>query len=349
MSGIIADHVSPSSGGQDAEVRCQPPANVRREVAAYDQRSRIGHWEGPRYRMTYWILGDGPPLILIPGIASTYRVYAMLLNRLGERFQTIQYAYPGEVEHDGARLQRIRHDHQVEDLIGLADHLGIERFHLLGISFGSTVAFGAMHRWPERVQRSAVQGAFARRRFTAAERIALALGRRIPGTAIRLPLRETVLTYNARMHFPAILEDRWWFYLEQNGQVSIPGLAHRATLVSRLDLRPILPQIRVPLLLVQGREDRIVTMRDFEELRQLMPSAESSLLPTVGHLPHLTHVELLERVLRAWLDPSANSACGSEVPSSRDRCPGSVPGTSVLPCSESGCPRESGETPGPID
>ena len=52
--------------------------------------------------MTYRTLGHGPPLFLIPGIASTYRVYALLLNRLAEHFRTILYDYPGEHADDAA-------------------------------------------------------------------------------------------------------------------------------------------------------------------------------------------------------------------------------------------------------
>src|SRR5204863_136051 len=80
------------------------PADVRAAVAAYDRDARVGVWEGPRYRMTYRVLGDGPPLILSPGIASTYRGYALTLNTLAPRFRTVLYDYPGEHRDDGARL-----------------------------------------------------------------------------------------------------------------------------------------------------------------------------------------------------------------------------------------------------
>src|SRR5262245_8056777 len=75
---------------------CPAPADFRAEVARYDAAAQVGRWDGPRYRMTYRIRGAGPPLVLVPGIASTYRVYALLLNRLGEHFRTILPEYPGE-------------------------------------------------------------------------------------------------------------------------------------------------------------------------------------------------------------------------------------------------------------
>ena len=233
-----------------------------------------------------------------------------MLNRLAERFRTIQYEYPGDRAGDGARLGRISHEHLVDDLFGLIDHLRLGRVFLAGISFGATVVLSALAREPRRFPRAVVQGAFAHRRFTAAERLALFLGRRIPGTAARLPLRERVLTYNSRLDFPRVIEDRWPFYLEQNGLTPIKALAHRTSLLTRLDLRPALDQITAELLLIQGREDRIVPHRYFEELKAALPRCESIVLPTVGHIPHLTHAEAMARLIGDWLLPCGESCIG---------------------------------------
>jgi pimeloyl-ACP methyl ester carboxylesterase len=302
---------APTAAATAAPTRCQPPANVQREVQKYDEAAEVRTWDGPRYRMTVRILGDGPPLFWLPGIAASYRVYALVLNRLGERFRTIQYSYPGDEPGDGARLRRIRHEDLVDDLFGLIDHLGIGRAFLAGISFGSTIALRAQHRESRRFPKTVLQGAFAHRRFTAAERLALVLGRTIPGQASRLPLRERVLAYNSKMDFPRVIEDRWPFYLEENGKTPIRALAHRTSLVARLDLRPILSAISGEVLLIQGREDRIVPERYFQELKVSLPRCESIVMPTVGHVPHLTHAEALSHVIREWLLPCHPEQCSN--------------------------------------
>lgn len=94
----------PATGTADHPVDrppCPAPADFRRELSQYDKNAETGTWNGPRYRMTYRVLGQGPPLVLVPGIASTYRTYALLLNRLADRFRTIVYDYPGEHPDDG--------------------------------------------------------------------------------------------------------------------------------------------------------------------------------------------------------------------------------------------------------
>jgi pimeloyl-ACP methyl ester carboxylesterase len=308
---------------------------IRKEVERYDQAATVAHWHGPRYRMTYRVSGDGPPLLWVPGIASTYRTYALVINRLAERFRTIQYEYPGDDPGDGARLGRISHDHLVDDLFGLIEHLGFGRVFLVGLSFGGTVVLKALLREPRRFPRTVVQGTFARRHSTLAERAALFLGRRLPGRVSRLPLREKILEYNSRLDFPRPIEDRWSFYVEQNGLTPIRALAHRTSMVARLDLRDRLPQIDSDLLLVQGREDRIVPHRYHEELKALLGRSESVVMPTVGHIPHLTHGESLARVIQEWLLPCNPEGCareghGGDCSSGREkRCPGVVPGDAL--------------------
>ena len=323
-SAAIEDRPSPP--------RCPPPARIEHEVRLYDAAAEVCEWHGSRYRMTYRVLGQGPTLIWLPGIASTYRVYALVLNRLAAKFRTIQYAYPGDEPGDGRALGRISHDHLVDDLLGLIDHLRLDSVFLAGISFGSTIALKALARQSQRFPRAVVQGAFAHRRFTPAERIALFLGRRFPGTAAGLPLRERVLTYNSKMEFPRVIEDRWPFYLEQNGLTPIRALAHRSSLLARLDLRPMLAKVDADLLLVQGREDRIVPHRHLEELKALLPRSESTIMPTVGHIPHLTHAESLAHLIGDWLLPCKPEVCaGAGQAGEAGGCPSS--GTEDCPLS----------------
>lgn len=125
-------------------------------------------------------------------------------------------------------------------------------------------------------------------------------------------MRETILAYNSKMDFPWIIEDRWPFYLEENGRTPIRALAHRCSLLARLDLRPSLHRINAEILLIQGREDRVVPHRYFEELKAALPRSESVIMPTVGHIPHITHTEPLARLIADWLLPCDPAHCTRE-------------------------------------
>lgn len=288
---------------------CPAPADFREAAAEFDRECQVRQWDGPRYRMTYRVRGEGPPLIVCPGIAATYRGYALMLNLLASRFQTVIYDYPGDQPKDGARLGSLKHDDYVDDLFGLIEHLNFGRTFLFGPSFGSTIVLKALHREPRRFPKAAVQGAFAHRPLAPAERIALRFGRWLPGTASRLPFRNRVLSWNNQMHFPDIIADRWHYYVEQNGLTPIAPMAARLDLLGRLDLRPLLPQIPVEVLVMQGNEDRIVRRSHYEELVAGLPKAVGAIMPMVGHQPHYTHAEGMASALNEFFLPCAPGGC----------------------------------------
>ncbi|MBX6312638.1 MAG: alpha/beta hydrolase [Isosphaeraceae bacterium] len=300
----LHERSAPIAGGSGPppEAPAAVPADFGAEVAAYDRAATVGVWEGPRYRMTYRVLGQGPPLVLVPGIAATYRVFALLLNRLAEHFQTVIYSYPGDYPDDGARLDRITHSYLVADLFGLLDHLGLGPVFLFGPSFGSTITLRALDRAPERCPAAVLQGGFARRRFRLGERLALLFGRRFAGrTLSRVPLHDAVLVRRQRIEFPAALADRWDHFVRENGLTPMAALAHRLDLVSQLDLRPLLPAIRAEVLLLQGDQDRLVPRPHYDELLAGLPHARGMILPGIGHLPHYTHPEELARWIADFL------------------------------------------------
>ena len=267
------------------------PADLRAEVANYDRFAAVSTWDGPRYRLKYRVLGDGPSLVLVPGIASTYRGYAILLNRLSERFETVLYDYPGENRGDGARLSKIGHEDLADDLLGLIDHLGLVDPVPIGVSFGSTVTLRALHRAPTVFSKGVTQGGFAFRGFRIEERLALRLGRLFPGTVGRLPFRGPVLAANSRGEFRDEIADRWPLYLEENALTPIASMAHRVSLLGQLDLRPMLPAIPAEVLLIHGDRDRIVPRIAFDVLASSLPHGRPVLMAGVGHQPHYTHAE----------------------------------------------------------
>lgn len=294
---------------------CPAPANFAREVDRYEREAKTLEWQGPRYRMRIRVLGEGPPLVLVPGIASTYRGYALLLNLLSGRFKTIVYDYPGDHKDDSAVLRKIGHADLVDDFFGMLDFLNIGRVFPVGISFGSTIGLSALAREPRRFPKAAFQGAFARRELTGPERWALALGRRLPGPTGNLPLRETIMKWNHGLEFPAVIADRWPLYLAENARTPIASLAHRVDLVGGIDLRPVLPKIATETLLIHGKEDRVVPFRYFEELIASLPSATPLNPPCVGHQTHYTHPEMMAAAIEQFLLPCAPEGCPNEKPS----------------------------------
>ena len=88
-----------------------------------------------RYRRT----GQGPAVVLLHGFLCGPAYWRGIEGALCDRFEVIVPTLPGFADHAAApALDRIAHF--VDYLLGLMDHAGVERFHLLGHSMGGMIA-----------------------------------------------------------------------------------------------------------------------------------------------------------------------------------------------------------------
>jgi pimeloyl-ACP methyl ester carboxylesterase len=270
--------------------------------ARYEREAVHGICDTGRYRMPYYSWGEGPPLLFIHGLGDSSRSFLMPMARLSAHFRCIAYDQPCGVA-DGARLATYTHAQLVSDLWSLLGHLGIEQSYLLASSFGGTIALQALRQQPRRLPRAVLQGGLAHRPLRRAELLVAHLARLLPGRLAWVPGRGRLL----RLINQGLFDDRppevWEYFLECSGQPRIRAVAWQALLLHRLDLRPILPDVRQPILLVCGDRDRVVPPAYEEVLLQGLPNAGRAVLEGSGHVPSYTHPEVLAEVVRQFFTP----------------------------------------------
>ena len=109
--------------------------------------------EGDNVRLNYldWG-GDGPPLILIHGIANSPHIFDELAPLLRDRFHVVAYARRG---HGQSEAPAGSYDSKVlvSDLVHLLDNLHIERANFLGWSMGGNEVTEFAGLYPERVDK----------------------------------------------------------------------------------------------------------------------------------------------------------------------------------------------------
>ncbi len=284
------------------------PECARRLILAECQQhlraeARIGVADTGRYSCRYIAWGRGPAIVFIPGMASTAESFVMLMARLRSRFCCIAYDLPDGVN-DGANLSRYQHADLVDDLGALLDHLHIDRCTVHGFSFGSTIALAAAHRYPSRFTRLVLQSGFAHRRLSRMEVLTASFGRFLPGRLDHVPLMRTIIEKNHREPFLAREPEVWDDFLARQCAVPIRTFAYRALMVHRTDLRPILPTIQIPTLVVCGDRDPLVGQASEMELLTGLKHVARAEIEECGHQAHLTHPEVLAEVLQQFLSHS---------------------------------------------
>ncbi|MGH9748316.1 MAG: alpha/beta fold hydrolase [Candidatus Polarisedimenticolia bacterium] len=101
--------------------------------------------------LNYRQAGEGPDLVLVHGLGANHAFWRLdVLLPLARRFRVTVYDLRGH-GYSGMPSSGYTSADLAGDLVGLLDHLGIERAPVAGHSFGGVVALHAALRNPERV------------------------------------------------------------------------------------------------------------------------------------------------------------------------------------------------------
>ena len=280
----------------------ESPLTPSKALERYRREARQGICDTGRYRCPYYVWGEGPPLVFIHGLCDDSLSFVMPIALLSAHFRCVAYNLPSG-RGDGAHLGTYRHTDLVADLFALLDHLQLERTDLFASSFGSTIALAALHQHPERLPRAVLQGGFARRPLAWAEIALASWARWWPGPMRRLPLRREILHRSQHGPFCQCPPEAWEYFLQRSGAPPMAAVAHRALVLNKLDLRPLLPSIQQPILLICGDQDPLVDRTCEQVLMTGLPHAARAEITGCGHMPMFTHPEVLAELIYRFLAP----------------------------------------------
>jgi 3-oxoadipate enol-lactonase len=265
-------------------------------------RTRLG-------RLFYEERGDkrrpgDPAIVLLHGLLFDGGMWREQLEPLAALGRVVVFDGPGHGKSEPP--PRFTLEEHADALFDAFGELGIERAVLVGLSWGGMVSMRLARQHPSQVAglvlmaTSADPEALAKRvRY----RGLIAMHRRV-GTPRGLfdrqiaPLMFSDRTLRER---PALLEAA----LRQTNGFEREGLARAclAVVVHRTSIAAALPGLRVPTLVITGREDRSTPPACAEAIARAIPGARLVLLDGVGHMsaleaPAAVNAELVPFVRR---------------------------------------------------
>lgn len=236
-------------------------------------------------RLAYTVLGSGPPLVWIPGWINHLEVmwerepYRRFFRRLASHHTVVLYDKHGVGLSDRDRTE-FTLDADIADLRTILDELSLPRATLVGNSQAGAVAIEFAAEDPDRVDRLILHGAWAFRRDAypeTAHEAVLGLIRGHWGLATELFTDLFVPDADA--------ESRAWFARFQRECASAETALGMLQLCYDLDVRPALPQVRAPTLVLHREGDRIVRRSLGREIASGIPDARLVKLPGTAHFP----------------------------------------------------------------
>ncbi|MDX6355149.1 MAG: 3-oxoadipate enol-lactonase / 4-carboxymuconolactone decarboxylase [Streptomyces sp.] len=235
---------------------------------------------------------DGDPvLILGTSLGTSSAAWDALVPALARRRRVVRWDLPG---HGGSPASLIGEGATVADLaglvLGLADHLGVQRFDYAGISLGGAVGLYLAVHHPERVGLLAVVCSSARFGEPSGwrDRAELARAKGVEAVAGGAPGRWFTAGFVGTPVAEAALRDL--------RATDSAGYAACCDAISTYDLRPELTRITAPTLVVAGREDSATPPA---HARELTDGIDGSTLVELAGAAHLAAIERPAAVLAA--------------------------------------------------
>lgn len=246
------------------------------------------------YAARYQVWGYGKPLVLVPGLAGGVRLVTPLAEQLAQRgFHVIAYELRGEDDCFALR-QRFGLTELVDDLHELMSELYLEQPLVLGVSFGGQIALSYAARYPSRLAGVIAQGVNVRFERSLLRQVAGQVLSRFP-----LPSDSPFINQFFNLLFGGRPASRLLaeFVTRASWQTDQSIIAHRFRLAEKADMRPLLEKLRLPLLLVRGLRDLLISDDGWEEMTSRLPHAIAKELPDAGHLAFVTHTEALAQLV----------------------------------------------------
>jgi pimeloyl-ACP methyl ester carboxylesterase len=173
-------------------------------------------------------------------------------------------------------------------------------FTLIGLSLGGYLAFEIIRKQLQRLERlvlmdtTAVADHPARRAGRVADMAKVREGG-IEALIPELPARWMHPEHAQRVELTSLMS-AMACSIGARGQLN-----QQTAMLARPDSHADLERVRVPTLLVCGREDPVTPVHDHEAMAARVPGAQLEIIENCGHLSTIEQPEIVNRVLRNWL------------------------------------------------
>ena len=247
--------------------------------------------------------GTGVPLVMIGGLTATVEVWGDLRRLLAARHRVIMPDNRGSGRTRLAQDDGDRSPHRLAgDVLALADALKLDRFHLLGGSFGGMIAqeFALAH--PQRLRSLVI----ACSHFGGKDKVTSPAGimqTRVRGAAPDATEKERQAALETIFHPETVRLRPEVVRRYDENKLRFPHskeeIGRREKGIAAFDASERLRSLRAPTLVIHGSHDVLVPTGNAPLLAQRIPGAELVIVEGAGH--HF-YSEQPEASARAILD-----------------------------------------------
>jgi 3-oxoadipate enol-lactonase len=262
----------------------------------FPQRIKRGDAE-----IAYWLMGDGPPVVLLHPFPANHEFWLPVAEVLAARYRVILPDLRGHGE-SGIGEGPATMEKHAADIAHVMDDAEVGRAPLIGVSIGGYVLFEFWRRYRGRVAALGLCNTKAPADSAEARAGRLQAANDVFERGVE-PFFESMIPRLLGKTTRETRPDRVDDALRMMRKMSPEDVAQvQRGMAERPDSVETLRTINVPALLVTGDEDILTGVNEGELMRQHISGSQLKVIPKAGHYSPWEQPEEAARLLRQFLD-----------------------------------------------
>jgi 3-oxoadipate enol-lactonase len=227
--------------------------------------------------------GEGEPLVCIQGLGVDLRGWVLQVPEWSKQYRVVTFS-----NRDVGQSSTAQADYETSDMatdtFALADHLGLDSFHLIGLSLGGAIAQQVALAAPERVKTVTLAVTYGGTGAYGSVR-----GRTLGALMRGLSDEERVDFLLMMCYTEAFFEDGDRAEFLRTAMLSYPhkqsaeAFARQAAAGGRHDVRDRLHELSMPVHVIGAERDMMIPVWKSQELARLIPGAKLTVIEGAGH------------------------------------------------------------------
>ena len=259
-------------------------------------------------RLYYEVHGEGEPLVMAMGLGGDLVAWARQIPEFAERYRVIAIE-----NRDVGRSSYANAPYDIEDMaddtLAVLDEVGVDDFHLLGLSMGGAICQQVALRAPERVRTLTLCVTWGGSGPYGEEHS------RLLAEQYRRMSREEQVDYlmlaGMTEDFYANADSVAWLrrmILSNPNPQETEGFVRQLDACGRHDVRDRLDELSMPVHVVGAEHDVMVPPWKSTELAELIPGAKLTMLERAAHLVNIEGAERFNAAVLEFLAQHAEAA-----------------------------------------
>ena len=260
-------------------------------------QTRMEHSLKEEGEFTYIDVGDGPPLIFLHGLFGALSNFEGPIAYFSKKYRVVMPMLPLYT----LPMLNTNVPALADFLDRFVRHKGFSEINLLGNSLGGHVALVYCTKHAERIRTLILTGSSGLYEN--------AFGGGFPRREDKEFLRSRIaLTFHDPKHVTdALVEECYQTVNDKAKLIRILSLAKSAI---RHNMAKDLPNLKMPVCLIWGKQDTITPPHVAEEFHSLIPQSELYWIDNCGHAAMMEHPDAFNGIVDTWLAKTLGKAQG---------------------------------------